>query len=635
MERIITKGRTISLDLEANGLNPDKIWIITCVDVACPDGDAYVFRHTDNFKGFKELHDQVDTWVIHNGLGYDHWVIKKLLPPELHLPQDKIVDTLILSRMLRFNAEMGHSLEAWGIRLGSSKGKFNGPWDEFTEEMVPYGIQDARLCAKIYNWIKPKLLKPEYMKAIEVEHKMACVCWEMKQRGFAFDYAKALEVYQDVSSRLAKVDQEVLQAFPPKPKPDRVVIPKAKKDGTLSTVGLRSLVEDGMDLSWFSPDSPFTVFTWEEFNPGSPKQVVQRLNEAGWKPTEKTKGHIDAERAKDKEAVARFKKEGWKVSEENLKTLPDNAPPGAKKLVERIIYASRKRTLEEWFQAYNHSDGRIHATFNSLGAWTHRMSHKEPNLGNIAAEKSLKYNGEYLAGIVKEFGKTMRSLWCVAPNNWQVGTDAEGIQLRILAHYINDPDFTHAIVAGKKEDGTDIHTLNQKALGYCKTRDNAKQFIYSWLLGAQAGKVSSILDCSIKQAKDAMDNFVESYPGLRKLKYDIIPKDAERKFFIGLDGRPVYCDEERLMLAGYLQNGEACVMKHATIDWLSKVDPKLVWLINFVHDEWQSEVIGTKDFANSIGALQADSIRITGENLKCLCPLSGSYSVGKNWQQTH
>mgnify|MGYP003664557383 CR=1 FL=1 len=58
-----------------------------------------------------------------------------------------------------------------------------------------------------------------------------------------------------------------------------------------------------------------------------------------------------------------------------------------------------------------------------------------------------------------------------------VGSDAQGLELRVLAHYINDPEYTKEVLEG------DIHTTNQLAAGL-STRDEAKTFIYAlWCWG--------------------------------------------------------------------------------------------------------------------------------------------------------
>jgi DNA polymerase-1 len=203
---------------------------------------------------------------------------------------------------------------------------------------------------------------------------------------------------------------------------------------------------------------------------------------------------------------------------------------------------------------------------------------------------------------------------------------------------MNDARFTESLLSGKKEDKTDPHSMNQKALGsVCQTRDDAKTFIYAFLLGASIPKVAEILQCSNKEASQAVSNFLAALPGLKKLKDWTIPNDARRGYFIGLDGRKVKCTSEHHMLAGYLQNGEAVIMKHANILWRTraKAEGIIFKQVNFVHDEWQTECYGTKEQAERLGEIQRQAIEDVGKELEVFCPLAGNTKVGKTWLQTH
>lgn len=331
---------------------------------------------------------------------------------------------------------------------------------------------------------------------------------------------------------------------------------------------------------------------------------------------------------------------GWKVNEENLKTLPEDAPQGAKDLAKYLTLEGRRRSLVEWLDKYQ-DDGRIHGKFWNIGAWSGRMSHSSPNMANIASPWPKDKDGNKIPAttsveeVKHEYDDYLRALW--ETDKWLVGTDAEGIQLRVLAHYMNDPKFTDALVKGDSKLGTDAHTMNMKALGpICRTRDNAKTFIYAWLLGAALPKIAEILSCSIGEAKIAVNNFLRSYPGLKKLKEFTIPRDAYRGYFFGLDGRRVNCNSEHLMLAGYLQNGEAVIMKRSNIAWRHSLKSQGIWFnqVNFVHDEWQTEALTHGD-AEKIGKTQCWSIEDTGVHFGLKCPLAGKYQIGKNWKETH
>ena len=333
---------------------------------------------------------------------------------------------------------------------------------------------------------------------------------------------------------------------------------------------------------------------------------------------------------------AKFAKYGWTLSEANLSTLPEEAPEGGKRLAEWLTLEGRRSSLVEWL-GHCGDDFRIHGRFTHIGAWTGRMAHSAPNQANIPAafhgtpktaveEVKAKYDGDF------------RSLWCVPDGCYLVGTDAEGIQLRVLAHLMKSEEYVYAIVSGKKEDETDIHNLNRKALGMSHvTRDMAKTFIYAFLLGAGNAKIAQILKVNTKEAAQAVDNFMESIQGLAQLKKKVIPHLAKRGWFRGLDGRRVPVPSEHKTLAGMLQNGESVIMKHSALSWVRKannmgLDFKLV---TWPHDEWQTEIRGTYQEAELLGSIQRQSIVDTGVKFDMLCPLAGSTDIGKNWKDTH
>lgn len=331
-----------------------------------------------------------------------------------------------------------------------------------------------------------------------------------------------------------------------------------------------------------------------------------------------------------------YRRYGWKCNEDNLKTLPETAPQAARDLAQWLTLEGRRSSLAEWLNAVDPNDSRIHGKFWHIGAWTGRMSHSKPNQANIPA---CWPDGLAPTSAVEEVKETYDSRMraCFKTDGYLVGTDAEGIQLRVLCHYMESEDYRKAIVSGDKKLETDIHNLNKRALGpICKSRDDAKTFIYAWLLGAGLPKIASILGCSVAQAKAAEQNFLDSLPELKRIKKLLIPADASKGFFVGLDGRKVKCTSQHLMLAGYLQSGESVLMKHATIRWMAEADRQKIpyRLVNFVHDEWQTEVWTMED-AETIGKIQCKALEEVGREFGLFCPLAGEYNIGKNWKETH
>lgn len=331
-----------------------------------------------------------------------------------------------------------------------------------------------------------------------------------------------------------------------------------------------------------------------------------------------------------------YKKYGWKVNEDNLRTLPSGAPRAAKDLAKWLTLEGRRSSLQEWLNVLD-TDGKIHGKYWHIGAWTQRMSHSNPNQANIPA--ILGKDPETPVEEVKaEYNGRMRELFEADKGAHLVGCDAEGIQLRILCHYMESADYRDAILSGDKKLKTDIHSLNQRALGpICKSRDDAKTFIYAWILGAGIPKIASILGCSNSDASKAVSNFLASLPELDRLKKVDVVTDAARGFFVGLDGRRVPCNSKHLMLAGYLQNGEAVIMKHANILWYKQLKEQGYDFkqVNFVHDEWQTVVYGGYSKAEEVGRIQAQAIKEVGKRLKLYCELDGKAKVGRNWKETH
>lgn len=589
-------------------------------------------------------------WVGHYFINYDRPAIHNVLLVDI--PLSSIVDTLVVSRVTNYLRSGGHSLGSWGEELGIKKEYSNVTaefFQSYSKELEDRCISDVEINYLLYHRLKKFIDSPVWQDAIQVEHEIAQDTYELHLNGFGFDKPLALQTLDRLSLSLSSLDKIIKGSFPPRLRLVREVTPRETKHGTIAR---NSIPKDcGCDFSVFSVGASFSHCRWEEFNPGSVKQVVERLNEAGWKPVIRTKGHIQA--IKDKapaEKLAHYRVYGWTISEENLSTLPEHAPVGARKLAERLMLASRCSDLQEWINAAQEAkngEWRIHPNVSGIGAWTGRMSHSNPNTANIPTRKPQD------APAIAALNDLLRTMWIAGRGKLLVGVDADQIQLRILAHYMQDETFTQALITGNKELGTDVHSLNVKAIGpACKGRRDAKTFIYAWLLGAGIVRVSDILGCNQPEARDARERFVKYYPGLKHLKEEVIAKDARLGYFQGLDGRYVYCygddysQRRHYMLGGYLQNGEKVVMAHARRIAKRQLQAegilKYVKLVNFVHDEYQLEVPDDIELATHVSRVIANSIGLAGDYLGTRCPMKGSVNnghdklaIGRTWLETH
>lgn len=664
------------IDIEANALhNPTKIWVIICKDI--DKGDYYVFKNVTSdlaeAQRFVDLASKAEEYIGHNWCGYDLPHLGRLLRVPVSDWASRSTDTLIVSKLANYSRK-SHALESYGEEFGLEKGIPIGDYllpsahfpvhifSKWSQDLEDYCKRDVDITHRVYTKYTKYINNHTNRDGILLEQWFQLVVVnDLSNNGFSFNVKKAKGYLDKVEKDLIVLDEAILREFLPKQVLVREFTPRLTKYGTLSKTSVpRSLWHR---ISDFEAGTTYPVYRTAEFNPASHKQIVDVLHEAGWKPVNRTKTAIEDERElvklryqKEKSPgvdlqiqllytkIENQKKYGWKIDETNLSTLPEGAPSAARTLAKRILLESRRRTLTEWLGLVQ-EDGRIHGKFYGIGAWTHRMAHQAPNTANIPNEFDT-------AGNRKLLGKEMRSLWQAPRNRLLVGVDAEGIQLRVFAHYIDDPEFTEALVNGKKEDKSDAHSLNQRVLGsVCKSRSAAKRFIYALLLGAGTGKLSEILGCDESSTQDALARLMERYQGFSELKRTLIPRDARRGWFHGLDGRQVPIPGEtvglrgHLCMSGYLQNGEAVIMKRATKRWYEQLnDIKDSWIIvNFVHDEWQTETENNMEIALKVAKAQADSLREVGEDLGLKCPLAGSYynedlkdyTIATNWAYTH
>lgn len=286
---------------------------------------------------------------------------------------------------------------------------------------------------------------------------------------------------------------------------------------------------------------------------------------------------------------------------------------------EYLLVQKRVSQIESWMEAVG-KDGRVHGKVTTNGAVTGRMTHSSPNMAQIPNAGSI-------------YGPECRECWSVEEGNVLVGCDASGLELRMLAHYMKDEDYVRTVCEGSSKDGTDVHTVNQRAAGLA-TRDNAKTFIYAFLYGAGDAKIGSIVGGSAKDGAKLKAKFLDQTPALRKL-IERVGRQAAKGWVPGLDGRRIWVRSEHAALNSLLQGAGAIVMKKALVIFNDKIK-KYKWdvkLVANVHDELQFEC--SKDVAEEAGKAAKMSIVEAGEYFKLRCPLDGEYKIGANWRQTH
>lgn len=544
---------TCYLDIETT-LDHSTIW---CA-VTKVKNDIQVHTTPDTLK--KVLHDAQQI-VGHNLIGFDCHVLDSVWG--VRIPRHSVVDTLYLSRLYNPSQEGGHSLRNWGEILGGAgKIAFEDYDGGLTDEMVEYCIADVELTERVHQWLALQIRKEGFsQQSVELEHNVGWIVTEQERNGFKLDIPFAEKLMMDLMFEMNNIEASLQDIFPP-------------------IVEERISEKTGKRLK-----DKVTVF-----NPGSRKQIAERLQGLGVKFNKKTeKGNIIVDE----------------------KVLEGIDLPEAKAVARYMMLQKRVAQIDSWLKAVK-DDGRVHGRVITNGAVTGRMTHQSPNMAQVPA-------------VSAPFGTECRSCWTVDEGNVLVGIDASGLELRMLAHYMDDENYTNELLNG------DIHTANQRAAGL-ESRPLAKTFIYAFLYGAGDAKIGAIVGGNSNTGRGLKETFLSNTPSLERVRGDTL-RQAASGILTGLDGRKLRVRSEHAALNTLLQGAGAIVMKQALVHLSDRLKNIPHRFVANVHDEWQIET--TAHYADTVGRIGVRAIRIAGETLSLRCPLDGEYRVGNNWAETH
>ena len=536
----------------------------------------------------------------HNIIKFDLPVIHKLYPhfwatarpfdtllmSKLVYPDVGEIDDRNIRRGKNFPKKLRgkYSLKAWGYRLGELKGDYceqEDCWSQWSIDMQRYCEQDVMVTKKLFDLLKSKNISEE---ARNLEHQFASIIFEQEQRGVYFDKEKAVALASKLTAEKLRIEEELKKVFPNKIV-EETFIPKVNN----KTKG-------------YVKGQPFTKKIEIEFNPQSRQMIAEALiDRYGWKPTELSPTGLPV------------------INEEVIDSLDY---PEAPLIKEYFLVTKTLGQLADgknaWLKLVS-KDGAIHGYVDTIGAVTGRCTHNSPNLAQVPA----------VGGFM---GKECRELFRAREGYKLVGCDASGLELRCLAHYMNDEDYTHEILNG------DIHTRNQQMAGL-STRAEAKRFIYAFTYGGGDSLIGNIVGGDAKEGKAIKKRFLQGLPKLGILIQRVQKRIKEKSYLKGIDGRILKVREQYKGLNVLLQSCGAIVMKKALcilfLDCLAKgweVNKDFAFVLN-VHDEYQAEV--RPELVEEYKVMAVEAIRKAGEYFHFRCPLDGEAKVGDSWYDTH
>ena len=330
------------------------------------------------------------------------------------------------------------------------------------------------------------------------------------------------------------------------------------------------------------------------FNIGSRQQIATVLQDRGWEPKLYTeKGNVI-------------------VNDEVLSKIDMDE---ARMFSRYLLLQKRIAQIRSWIEKCG-DEGRVHGKVMTLKTITGRMAHNNPNMAQVPASYS-------------PYGAECRELWTVSnPHTHKlVGTDASGLELRILASYMKDQSFIDEVVNG------DVHTANMKMAGL-QDRSQAKTFIYALMYGAGPAKIGAVVGGSAKEGQELTNRFLKNMPRLRNLRNQVT-EAAESGLIKGLDGRLLHIRNAFSALNTLIQGAGAVVCKQWLVHMMSNVYAQGldVKLVGSIHDEYQFEVANQdiKRFTE----ITKYAMTKTTKTLNLNCPLDSEHKVGTTWLQTH
>tara|TARA_B100001121_G_scaffold46593_1_gene40036 strand:+ start:2422 stop:5148 length:2727 start_codon:yes stop_codon:yes gene_type:complete len=308
--------------------------------------------------------------------------------------------------------------------------------------------------------------------------------------------------------------------------------------------------------------------------------------------------------------------------------------PIAEELLKFRHFSKLKNTYLDAIPMHiNPTTKKVHTSFNQTIASTGRLSSTKPNLQNIPIRT--KISREIRKGFVSS-----------NLDSYLFAADYSQVELRIMAHFSNENELIHSF-----KNNIDIHSRTAANIFKVKTEDvdftqrrTAKVVNFSIMYGAGPFRLSQELDISLKEAKNIIEAYFDTYPGIKTFMENTLSNAREKGYVETLLGRRRYADgltssnmnivkaEERACINMPIQGTAAELIKIAMINVHKKINEAKLKskMILQIHDELLFDVP-----KNEIETL-SNLVKYEMENaIKLKIPLKVDCDYGKNWFEAH
>lgn len=702
--------KEVVFDIEANGLldSITKIWVIAAVDVETKK--AYVFTSEDcgDRKPDGDLEDgvkflmQYDKIIAHNFLGYDYHVLERFFPSLWNrqtVPFSKCWDTFIQSKAQVFDrmklkgTASAHGLEYYGVLFKYPKPPIED-WSQWDAEKLNRVLVDIEINLRTYKYLNKEADSIGLNFVPQIRRTQATSYWYTKQE-LAGTYGD-LEYMEQCVEELDKIIEEYRAEIEPLlPKQLNVKAPKCtwedirdkwtrffrqvpppKYDENMKVIKdtymptLRVFLKNGkydkhtathFGISQDPKDSdtlvaaPYTKIEYSDAKMSQHSVIKDYLLSVGWIPTQFTY---------EKDSDGKFKRDDRgkmipkspKLTEDSFDSIEGDL---GKKIAHFNTYVHRRRTFKNeksdskgWINQLR-DDGRIASGCMAWATSTGRGAQR--GIVNVPSSAAL-------------YGAPMRKSWIAPEGKILVSVDMDSAQLRLLANFMGDPDYTNAVLTGMEFDdnhnyvGSDSHTLNGMAFGVIDpdmvaearetqdktlikmlsdTRKYCKNGIYAYLFGAGDLKLANTLKFNTAaDGKRIKEDFTRKLPAMGELQERLRTQFSENSYgkggFIEVAGGTwVYCLSEHKLLNYLLMGSEAQVQQEA-VCWLNaQLQRRKLngFQVLSVHDELTCE-FPLEEEQQGI-AVMSEMYGAASKRLGLDVLVTGRAQSGKSWLDIH
>lgn len=453
-----------------------------------------------------------------------------------------------------------------------------------------------------YEEIFPKTKKGEEPSESIIENALRYACYN----AYILYKAKSILVEQ-------LKEKDMLEVYTNIEIPLTYVLYEMEKEGI--KIEANELKEYGnrLEVSIYQLEKEIYAEAGHEFNINSPKQLGEilfgEMNLPGGKKT----------------------KTGYSTSASVLEKLePDY--PFVGKILEYRQLTKLKSTYADGLAVYIEEDSRIRGKFNQTITATGRISSTEPNLQNIPIRMPL--------------GREIRKVFIPKEDYVFIDADYSQIELRILAHMSNDENLINAYKEAK-----DIHASTASLVFGVplekvtkEQRSNAKAVNFGIVYGISSFGLSQDLSIGRKEAEKYIEDYFESYPGVKAYLDNAVNEAKEKGYAITLFGRRRPIPEintsnfmqrqfgERVAMNSPIQGTAADIMKIAMIKVAKELKERQLQskMVLQVHDELLIEA--HKDEVEIVKELLVRNME-TAADLSV--KLEVEAEVGHNWEEAH